>query len=856
MENYTYLKNKGLALTPVYPLIYEGDRFVKGKRPKVDKPAMAVGWTDMSVEDGDVLVMSNICQGKPFYAVRTGPQSYIIGVDTDTNIADNQGIARAIEFEEMCKATGTYTIKTPNGYHYYFKYDEEIPSTSICGYIDIQSKGKCLYAPNVKRVDGEYKVINEAPILPMTPEIKSFILNQPRQGATKTQKKKEPNNKQMVESPAATNNEKTTNISTKKEMEKYIDERNKARAIVSWNEFKRVCDHLEAGYFIGYNDWTRIGWAMANVGEDNNYKDEALKQYERLSELHCPEKYNKTITCSDIFDNVRADGGRLGWSHMKKCVNKDCNLYSFVDDLNEDYEALKGMSEFIDKYKDETVHTNNACNIVSEYIRKYKGDNVVFDNKAKSWICCNEQNIWISENGENSLYMTRIIKDLIGPMFKAQSKKYASMSRDEEDKDQRKILKGYSKVFEKYEIMFSTPNSVKGIIEFLKSNHQRDGFWDDCIDVNPNVFAFNNKVLIRETGEVRDIRPEDNISLNTGYPYPVRDEEIIEKVRTLIASTQRTKEESDFILRIFSEHLFGSNEEEKIYIHTGSGSNGKSIVNELMKKAMGKYYLNINPEVLTKPKRGQNETSELHDAKGKRMVVASEPDSGNDNALQARVIKPLTSDEITTRGLFKNPFTFIPQFRLDIQCNDIPSPSSNDDGFNRRIQIIEYPFKFTDDTTLINNEPELYKFKDVSLRSAIRLDTKYRDAMMWILMDTFQVIKDAPYIVPQSFAQATNKYLTDNNDVLCFMMEKTEKNEEKIEKNGKLISKHKVLVKDLFASFNTWMREKRQESKVKSIQMFSTRLKAAKYMVATYGNAKLSYVFDIILKDGDDEEAD
>eukprot|EP00960_Hanusia_phi_P019106 563173-Hanusia_phi.AAC.1 len=126
----------------------------------------------------------------PFYAVLTGEISNIIGVDIDNYKVVDGKVQGCPEFEELCAKSNTYTVKTPTGgYHYYFKYDSDIKSTTIFGYVDVQSDGKCLIAPNIKRTDGTYEVINEAPILEMPNDIKTFILG-----------------KSMVEiSPAATN---------------------------------------------------------------------------------------------------------------------------------------------------------------------------------------------------------------------------------------------------------------------------------------------------------------------------------------------------------------------------------------------------------------------------------------------------------------------------------------------------------------------------------------------------------------------------------------------------------------------------------------------------------------------------
>eukprot|EP00960_Hanusia_phi_P013120 383020-Hanusia_phi.AAC.1 len=174
--------------------------------------------------------------------------------------------------------------------------------------------------------------------------------------------------------------------------------------------------------------------------------------------------------------------------------------------------------------------------------------------------------------------------------------------------------------------------------------------------------------------------------------------------------------------------------------------------------------MECNPEVITKPKKSANETSELFASKGKRIVNFSEPDSGHDNKMQAAKIKGLTSEQLTARGLWMNAITFTPQFNINILCNDIPEPSKTDKAFDERILIMPYPFEFTDDVQKIKKHPEIFKAKDTSLREKIRTDLKYRNGMIWLLLDTFIANKGKRLEKPKTIIEATNKYLCEGND--------------------------------------------------------------------------------------------
>eukprot|EP00960_Hanusia_phi_P001116 30223-Hanusia_phi.AAC.1 len=251
--------------------------------------------------------------------------------------------------------------------------------------------------------------------------------------------------------------------------------------------------------------------------------------------------------------------------------------------------------------------------------------------------------------------------------------------------------------------------------------------------------------------------------------------------------------------------------------------------------------MECNPEVITKPKKSANETSELFASKGKRAVIFAEPDSSRDNKIQAAKIKALTSEELTARGLFKNPITFTPQFNINILCNDIPDPSKTDKAFDERILIIPYPFEFTDDVQKIKKYPEIFKVKDSSLRERIRTDLKYRDGMIWLLIDTFIANKGKKLVQPKVVIEATNKYLCEGNEIIQFMMNETRKVEGK-----------KIETKELFRFF----RASNRDSNITTVAIFAKRLSEADYKVKPYGNKKISHVFDVVYGVNDAEMID
>jgi putative DNA primase/helicase len=86
-------------------------------------------------------------------------------------------------------------------------------------------------------------------------------------------------------------------------------------------------------------------------------------------------------------------------------------------------------------------------------------------------------------------------------------------------------------------------------------------------------------------------------------------------------------------------------------------------------------------------KRSDRLQPELARLPGVRLVTATEPSAGQ--AWDEKLIKAITGgDEIETRFLYGQPFTYFPQFKIIIVGNHEPEIRQVDDAMLRRIHIV------------------------------------------------------------------------------------------------------------------------------------------------------------------------
>ena len=265
---------------------------------------------------------------------------------------------------------------------------------------------------------------------------------------------------------------------------------------------------------------------------------------------------------------------------------------------------------------------------------------------------------------------------------------------------------------------FQKTQEVKMVAEQLKP-HIAEQDMTSILDANPFLHAYNNGVidLSRDNKDVkyengkiigfRPITPEDYITFTTGYDFEEEKEEtyveetkditaFFDNLYSLNAQDEQGNHIRDYVLSVCASTLAGRPyKHDQFFIFTNeSGSNGKSVMQDLLLSTHGEYSYVLNASALTKKKIGANEHSQLGQLKNKKLVMSSEIDEKE--RLQNDVMKRVSGDSfITERGFMQNNASFPVNFTLFIMANKMPRPSTeNDNALLRRIRTISHPFEF------------------------------------------------------------------------------------------------------------------------------------------------------------------
>jgi putative DNA primase/helicase len=215
-------------------------------------------------------------------------------------------------------------------------------------------------------------------------------------------------------------------------------------------------------------------------------------------------------------------------------------------------------------------------------------------------------------------------------------------------------------------------------------------------DADPWLLNCANGTLDLRTGELRAHDRADMITRLAPVAYdPNATHPILDRY---LADT--TRGDADFIAylqRAAGYSLTGLTTEECFFLVLGPAASGKSSLVESLLVLLGDYAVKSSFDAFLE--HGSNvggATPELARLRGARLVAASETSKARQ--LNEVAVKELTGgDSVTCRNLYAPPFTYRPQFKLWLACNESPKLTDTDSGLWRRLQRLPFEHELPED---------------------------------------------------------------------------------------------------------------------------------------------------------------
>lgn len=233
---------------------------------------------------------------------------------------------------------------------------------------------------------------------------------------------------------------------------------------------------------------------------------------------------------------------------------------------------------------------------------------------------------------------------------------------------------------------------------------------NSILDNYKDHININNGVLNLRTLELNPHKRDFYMSKKSNVNY-IQNSNPVKFIKFLNEIFENNQEKINFVRKVFAYGFTGEIDDQAFIIFYGEGSNGKSVLIELMSFILGDYSSVANKDLLLDKKFQNDSQSAVARLMGKRTIFVSETENGD--KLKEAFVKDITGgNEITARFLYANEFTFKPEFTPILVTNHLPIIDVTDYAILRRLCPVNFSRIFEPHEQNINLLNELKEEKD------------------------------------------------------------------------------------------------------------------------------------------------
>lgn len=302
---------------------------------------------------------------------------------------------------------------------------------------------------------------------------------------------------------------------------------------------------------------------------------------------------------------------------------------------------------------------------------------------------------------------------------------------------------------------------------------------ENRFDQNTRLFRTTNAVieLLSKGAVVRDGKPEDYLTRRGGVDYRhdfTMDSPAVRKYLYWLKEIFDADALIDYFLRLSASFLHGGNINKFLIVWSGAqGNNGKSTLNECIKRAFGTYHIEMPTSIITK-QRGQSGSATPELVRSETARIASVKETDGEETIQVGKMKELTgNDAFYGRQLYGEGKDIKPQVKYIFQCNDVPQMNTQgDNAMANRLINIPFASVWTDKAPVAYEEQrKLRRYKKDKLFWEQLYE--YAEAFLWLAVRYYaRYIAEDVDNFPDEIIKSTERYWEINNYFKNFKAER------------------------------------------------------------------------------------
>jgi P4 family phage/plasmid primase-like protien len=516
-----------------------------------------------------------------------------------------------------------------------------------------------------------------------------------------------------------------------------------------------------------YEDWINLGWVLRNI--DYRLLDTWI-EFSKIGSSYIEGE------CQKLWNKMRKD--HMGIGTLKWWAKQD-NLTKYLEIIDDSVIPLIDICT-----KSEATHYD-----IAKVVQAIYKDEVKTVNKVQWYHYDKDKHRWkISTEGSvlRNILSTDICRKFIERSNYWTNRMYGAL--DEE----RAIFDERSKKCVKIAYSLKNATFKDHVMKELRCLFMDEKF-DELLDSRSHLIGFTNGVYDLKMHIFRDGMPDDYIFHSTRINYQAYNKDLpeYEEINEFFSKLFTVESVKNYVLDVLSCIIDGSIAQERFYIFTGQGSNGKSRLLDFIQKAVGDYYCILPIALLTQKRAASNSAqSELERTKGRRFAVMQEP--SDQDKINIGFMKELSgNDRILTRALYKEPFEFKPQFKMILTCNELPEVPSDDGGTWRRIRVIEFTSKFCENPV----KPNEFAM-DLELSDKFE---RWTESFISMLIERHKHINPNSIPEPMEVRIATESYKNNNDLIGQYMHDKIIVNKDDVN--------DRMQITNIYNDFRLWAAE-------------------------------------------------
>lgn len=316
----------------------------------------------------------------------------------------------------------------------------------------------------------------------------------------------------------------------------------------------------------------------------------------------------------------------------------------------------------------------------------HRGEGIAYALDASSWLVYEERTGAWSTGGAETLAQRRA-QETLTVCYEAEKEHYSDVpnvtvtAAGNPGKDKPSDRENFA-------TFISRSRSAGGVSAMVKMASSKPALECRMADFDTGAMLLNvaNGTLDLTTATLLPHSPEHRVTQLAPIRWQADDrsplwEKFLEQV-------QPDPEVRSYLQRIVGYALTGSISEQKMFIHHGSGANGKSVFMDTLARVLGSYAQAVPSSTLLAKQGDPGVPNDIARMRGKRLLRTSETAAGR--RLDGELVKQLTGGEImSAREMRSAFFEFMPTGKVHLTTNHIPQLGT-DDAIRRRLETIPW----------------------------------------------------------------------------------------------------------------------------------------------------------------------